>query len=113
MIEGVAVNLPFARAELPGDGFYDGRGTPSLKPLPPFKEIQEGGSLTDASGAGAFAYEFESPFFDGDPVPVVDASKAIAFCMGPEPPPRSTFARTPAAAGRTETCWQAASSAIS
>jgi hypothetical protein len=85
LLEGVAVGLPFVQADFPGHELFSDRETPAIRSLPSYQEALSGGSLADATGSGAFSYDFDVQRFRGDPVPVFDAADAVVFCMGPEP----------------------------
>jgi hypothetical protein len=84
-LEGAPVDLPFVQADFLTFDLFKDRGSPTIRSLPSYHEALSGGALADASGSGAFSYDYEVEYFRGDPIPVFDATEAVLFCMGPEP----------------------------
>ena len=85
LLEGAAVDLPFVQADFLTFALFKDRGSPTIRSLPGYQEALSGGALADASGSGAFSYDYEVEYFRGDPIPVFDATEAVMLCMGPEP----------------------------
>ncbi len=85
LFEGAAVELPFVLAEFLTFDVFKDRLSPTIRSLPGYQEALRGGTLADASGSGAFSYDYEVESFRGDPIPAFDASEAVMSCMGPEP----------------------------
>jgi hypothetical protein len=85
LLEGAPVDLPFVQASYLSFDLFKDRGSPTIRSLPSYHEALSGGALADASGGGAFSYDYEVEYFRGDPIPVFDATEAVLYCMGPEP----------------------------
>ena len=85
LLDGAPVDLPFVQADFLTFDLFKDRGSPTIRSLPGYHEALSGGALADASGAGAFSYDYGVEHFRGDPIPVFDATEAVMFCMGPEP----------------------------